>query len=450
RHRRRHPLGGLGELASARDEDRWSGPLPVEYGHVRGVERQSQIYVGGISGRRPRVPVEFAELERRAEAAMSEKAFAYVAAGAGLEETVRANREAFGRWRIVPRMLRNVSDRDTSVELFGRRIPYPMLLAPIGVLELAHREAERAVAPAAAATGVPMIFSNQASTPMEEVAALLDDSPRWFQLYWSTSNDLVESLVGRAEACGCEAIVVTLDTTVLGWRTRDLELAYLPFLRGKGRAQYTSDPVFQRLLDEEPPSALPGAGPRPRPAALGTLFQLIRNYPERFAPGRARKAVERFIQVYSRPSLSWDDLPFLRERTKLPIVLKGIVHPDDARRAVDAGMDGIVVSNHGGRQVDGSIGTLDALPGVAEAVDGRIPVLLDSGVRGGADIFKAVALGANAVLLGRPYVYGLAVAGEAGVREVLRNFMADFDLTMGLAGVGSVAAIDRQTLVPAA
>ena len=416
---------------------------------MRGVERQSQIYIGGVSGRRPRVPIDAEELERRAQAAMTEKAFAYVAAGAGLSETIRANREAFGRWRIVPRMLRDVSERDTSVELFGRRIPYPMLLAPIGVLELAHREAERAVAPAAARTGIPMIFSNPASTPREEVAELLGDSPRWFQLYWSVSNDLVESLVGRAEACGCEGIVVTLDTTVLGWRTRDLDLAYLPFLRGKGIAQYTSDPVFQRLLDEDPPRPLPGAVSRPGPAALGTLFQLIRNYPGRFAPGRARKAVERFIQVYSRPSLSWEDLPFLRERTKLPILLKGIQHPDDARRAVDAGMDGLVVSNHGGRQVDGGIGTLDALPGVAEAVDGQIPVLLDSGVRGGADVFKALALGASAVLLGRPYVYGLAVAGQPGVEEVIRNFMADFDLTMGLAGCGSIEAIDRETLVPA-
>jgi lactate 2-monooxygenase len=417
---------------------------------VRGVERQSQIYVGGVGGRRPRVPIDLARLEEQARGAMSEKAFAYVAAGAGLEETVRANREAFGRWRIVPRMLRDTSGRDTSVELFGRRMPFPLLLAPIGVLELAHRRAERAVAPAAAATGTPMIFSNQASTPMEEVAALLGDSPRWFQLYWSVSDDLVESLVARAEACGCEAIVVTLDTTVLGWRTRDLDLAYLPFLRGKGIAQYTSDPVFQRLIDEDPPGALPGRPPAPTPAALATLVQLVRNYPARFAPARARKAVERFVQVYSRPSLSWDDLPFLRERTKLPILLKGIQHPDDARRAIDAGMDGIVVSNHGGRQVDGGIATLAALPGVAEAVAGRVPVLLDSGVRGGADVFKALALGASAVLLGRPYVYGLAIAGQAGVEEVIRNFMADFDLTMGLAGCSSVAEIGPETLAPAA
>jgi lactate 2-monooxygenase len=176
-----------------------------------------------------------------------------------------------------------------------------------------------------------------------------------------------------------------------------------------------------------------------------------RAYPDRFlralTSGRARAAVERFTQIYSRPSLTWDDLPFLRERTKLPILLKGIVHPDDARQAVDAGMDGLVVSNHGGRQLDGAIATLDALPGVVEAVDGRVPVLLDSGVRGGADMFKALALGARAVLIGRPYVYGLAIAGEAGVREVIQNFAADFDLTLGLAGCRSVDEVSRDALV---
>ena len=247
------------------DEHRRSGALPIEYRPMRGVERQSQIYLGGVSGRRPRVPVDFAELERRAEGAMSEKAFAYVAAGAGLEETMRANRAAFGRWRIVPRMLRDVSERDTSVELFGRRLPSPFLLAPIGVLELAHREAERAVAPAAARNRRPDgLLQPGLDADGGGRAALLGDSPRWFQLYWSVSNELVESLVGRAEACGCEAIVVTLDTTLLGWRTRDLDLAYLPFLRGKGIAQYTSDPVFQRLLDEEPRrAARRGAAPEP-------------------------------------------------------------------------------------------------------------------------------------------------------------------------------------------
>jgi lactate 2-monooxygenase len=263
------------------------------------------------------------------------------------------------------------------------------------------------------------------------------------------SNDLVESLVARAEAAGAEAIVVTLDTTLLGWRTRDLDLAYMPFLRGKGIAQYTSDKVFRKLLGE--PSD--GEQPQPRPTlqALRTLIQLTRAYPGGFLgnlrSGEGRRAVQRFTEIYSRPSLTWDDLPFLRERTKLPILLKGLRHPDDARRAVEAGMDGIVVSNHGGRQVDGEIATLDALPGVVAAVDGQIPVLLDSGVRGGADIFKALALGARAVLIGRPYAYGLAIAGEAGVLEVIENFMADFDLTLGLAGCRSAAEIGPDALV---
>jgi lactate 2-monooxygenase len=364
---------------------------------------------------------------------------------------MRANRTAFDRWRIVPRMLRDVSERDSSVELFGRTLPAPFLVAPIGVLEMAHREAERAVARAVAGHGLPMVYSSQASVPMEEVTEILGDSPRWFQLYWSIRNELVESFVGRAEACGCEAIVVTLDTTILGWRTHDLDLGWLPFLRGMGIAQYTSDPVFTRILSE--PDAGPGQpDPKPTPAALRTLIQLTRHYPDRFfaalRSGRARAAVQRFVQIYSRPSLTWDDLPFLRERTSLPILLKGILHPDDARRAVDEGIDGIVVSNHGGRQVDGAIATLDALPPIVAAVDGRIPILLDSGIRSGADAFKALALGARAVLLGRPHVYGLALAGEAGVNEVLANFLADFDLTMGLAGCRTVAEIGPEALVP--
>jgi lactate 2-monooxygenase len=342
-------------------------------------------------------------------------------------------------------MLRDVSERDTSVELFGQRFPMPFMLAPVGVLEMAHRDADRAVARAAKAEGVPMVISNQASTPMEDIAAELGDSPRWFQLYWSISDDLVESLVARAEASGANAIAVTLDTTLLGWRTRDLDVAYLPFLRGKGIAQYTSDPVFTKLL--ETPLDADTPDPKPSLNAIGVLLQILRNYPgERRL---ARAAVQRFVRIYSRPSLTWENLPFLRERTKLPIVLKGILHPDDARRAVAEGVDGIIVSNHGGRQVDGAVGTIDVLPGVVDAVNGEIPVLLDSGVRGGADIFKALALGARATLIGRPYAYGLAIAGEEGVREVVRNLAGDFDLTMGLAGYRSVAEITRDALVPA-
>ena len=421
---------------------------------MKGIERQGRIYLDGVSGHTPRVPVDVRKLERAAKRAMSREAYAYVAAGAGAGRTLEANRGAFDRVRIVPRMLRDVSTRDSSVELFGRRLESPFMLAPIGVLELAHREADRAVARAAAKENVPMVISNQASTPMEEIAAELGETPRWFQLYWSSSDELVESLVSRAEAIGAEAIAVTLDTTILGWRTRDLEIAYLPFLRGMGIAQYTSDPVFRAMLDEPPPADgdddLTREQPKPNLRALGTLMSVLRHWPggalEGLRSGHARAAVERFTQIYSRPSLRWEDLPFLRDRTELPILLKGILHPDDARRAVDEGIDGIVVSNHGGRQVDGSIATFEALPAIAGAVDGRIPILLDSGIRGGADAFKAIALGATAVLVGRPFVYGLAVAGERGVREVLQNLIGEFDLTMGLAGCTSVSEIGPETV----
>ncbi len=235
--------------------------------------------------------------------------------------------------------------------------------------------------------------------------------------------------------------MVTLDTTMLGWRPRDLDLGSLPFLRGMGIAQYTSDPVFRRLVAEAGPN--PNA-PRPKmtPAAVSTLLSQLRRR-------TSRASVQRFVEIYSRPSLSWADLPFLRERTRLPIVLKGICHPDDARRAIDAGVDGIVVSNHGGRQVDGAIATLDALPAVAEAVAGRIPVLMDSGIRSGADVVKALALGARAVLLGRPYLYALALAGEAGVRQVLRDLAADIDLTLGLCGCSSLAELSPELLATA-
>jgi L-lactate dehydrogenase (cytochrome) len=409
---------------------------------VDGRLRQQQVYLDGVFGRTPRVSTDLTRLEAEAAKVMRPDAFAYIAGGAGTGATMRANRAAFDRHRIVPRMLRDASRRDTTVDLFGRRLASPFLLAPIGVAEMAHADADLATARAAAAEGVPMIFSNQASVPMERVAAELGDTPRWFQLYWSTSNELVESLVGRAEACGCEAIVVTLDTTLLGWRTRDLDIGFLPFLRGMGIAQYTSDPVFQRLVKDAgaaPRTPVDAPAPRPTPSALRVLMSLRKRR-------ISREEVQRFTEIYSRPSLSWDDLPFLRERTKLPILLKGICHPDDARRALDAGMDGLIVSNHGGRQVDGAIATLDALPGVAEAVGGRVPVLMDSGIRSGADVFKALALGARAVLLGRPYIYALALAGERGVRQVLRDLGADFDLTLGLAGYSAAADVGPEAL----
>jgi lactate 2-monooxygenase len=404
-----------------------------------GRERQAEIFLGGAVGRRAQLPFDPKQLEQRAQSAMTAEAFAYVAGGAGAEETMRANRRAFERIAIVPRVLRDVSARNASVELFGRRLPAPVLLAPIGVLELAHPEADLAAARAAASLGVPAIFSSQASCPMEEVAAAMGDAPRWFQLYWSTSDELVASFVGRAERCGCEAIVITLDTTLLGWRTRDLALGYLPFLRGRGIGQYTSDPVFKDIVRDR---GRVSARQRPTLAGLRTLRELRRNV--RGLDPRA--AVQTFTEIYSRPSLQWEDLLRIRELTSLPVLLKGILHADDARRAVEAGFDGIVISNHGGRQLDGAVATLEALPPIAEAIAGRIPILLDSGIRTGADVLKALALGSTAVLLGRPYVYGLAIAGEAGVREVLLNLLADFDLALGLSGCTSVSDLAEVTL----
>jgi L-lactate dehydrogenase (cytochrome) len=297
-----------------------------------------------------------------------------------------------------------------------------------------------------------MVFSNQASVSMETCSAAMGASPHWFQLYWSTSDELVESLVGRAEACGCEALVVTLDTTMLGWRPRDLDLGHLPFALGQGIAQYTSDPVFQRLARERAAQAETAREPQPRPtpAAVRALVGMARKWPgpflENLRSPLPRAAVETFLSIYSRPSITWADLGWLRARTRRPIVLKGVLHPDDARRAVDEGVDGLIVSTHGGRQVDRSIAALDALPDVVAAVDDRLPVLLDSGVRSGADVVVAVALGARAALLGRPVAWGLALGGEDGVRQVIENVLGEFDLTLGLAGLTAVDQLGRQVL----
>jgi len=415
-----------------------------------GRARQSEIFRAGASGARPRVPTSWASLVEAAESAMSPDAWAYVAGSAGRESTAEANYEAFDAWRLVPRMLRDVSERDLSTELFGRRHPTPLITCAIGVLELVDPDADLAIARAAGSLGITSVVSSQASLPMERVAAE-NAGPWWFQLYWSSEDALVESFVARAESAGAEAIVVTLDTSMLGWRPRDLDRGFLPFIRGMGIAQYTSDPVFRELVRER--MARPASGPRPRvtPAAVRTLLELTRRHPGAFRAnlrsGEPRAAVETFLDVFSRPALTWDDLVFLRERTRLPILLKGVQHPDDARRALDAGVDGIVVSTHGGRQVDGAIGSLDALPGVVDAVGGRAPVILDSGVRGGADVVRALALGATAVGVGRAWVYGLAIAGEDGARQVLRDIVAETDLTLGLAGHRSIAELSPDDVV---
>jgi isopentenyl diphosphate isomerase/L-lactate dehydrogenase-like FMN-dependent dehydrogenase/catechol 2,3-dioxygenase-like lactoylglutathione lyase family enzyme len=381
-----------------------------------GVQRQMEIYLNGLKGHKPDQPLAPEELEERARAVLPTAAYIYVAGGAGGEETVRANRDAFRRWRIVPRLLRDVSRRDLGVELLGRRLPVPVLIAPVGVQSMLHAEAELAVARAARSLGVPMVLSSVSSTPLEQVAEALGDSPRWFQLYWPKDPALAASLVGRAERAGYEAVVVTLDTYLYGWRERDLGQAWLPFAQGQGIANYLTDPIFR--------AALP-APPEKDPAA----------------------AARYFLAVVSNPALTWDDLAWLRRQTRLPILLKGILHPEDARRAVELGVEGVIVSNHGGRQVDGAVASLDALPAVVEAVDGRAAVLFDGGIRRGTDVFKALALGARAVLLGRPYCWGLAVGGEQGVREVLLNLLADVELTLGLAGCASCSDVSRDSIL---
>jgi lactate 2-monooxygenase len=381
-------------------------------------DHQTRIYVEGAAGRLPALPLDHDELERRAEARLDRGAFGYVAGGAGAEDTMRANRDAFRRWRIVPRMLRDVSHRDLRTEVCGTAMPAPVLLAPVGVQSIVHPEAELAVARGAAAVGVPMVLSSASSRSMEEVAAALDGCPRWFQLYWPGDPELTASLLARAERAGYGAVVVTLDVWMLGWRPRDLQLAYLPFLRGEGMANYLSDPVFRAALDAPPEEDMAGA-------------------------------VRHFLRVFSDPSTTWDRLARLRQSTRLPILLKGILHPDDARRAADHGVDGIIVSNHGGRQVDGAVAALDALPAVVDAVPQSLPVLFDSGIRTAADAFTALALGARAVLLGRPYVWALAVGGEAGVAELLRNLLAELDLTVALTGHTRLEEIGREALTRA-
>ena len=421
-----------------------------------GRQTQSAIYRAGAQGREPKIPVRWPELVARAERAMSAEAWAYVHGSSGIESTAEVNADAFDAWRIVPRVLRDVSARDLGVKLLGHEYPTPLLAAPVGVLELVDDGADLAIARAAAGLGIPAVLSSQASVPMERVAADGGGGPLWFQLYWSSSDELVESFVARAEKVGAQAIVVTLDTQMLGWRPRDLDRAFLPFIRGMGIAQYTSDPVFQRLVAERVEARAAGTAPpaeraRVTPTAIRTLIDMTRRYPGRFGAnlrsGDPRVAVETFLDVFSRSNLQWSDLAFLRERTKLPILLKGIQHPDDARLALDSGVDGIVVSNHAGRQIDGAVGSLDALPGVLEAVGGRAPVLFDSGVRTGADVFRALALGAAAVMVGRPWVYGMAIAGEEGAREALRNLLAEFDLVLGLSGHRSIGELTPEVLV---
>jgi len=375
---------------------------------------QNEIYLQGMAGNTPELPMTYEGLRAAAKEVLSPEAYAYVAGGAGDERTMDTNREAFGRWRTVPRTMVDVEQRDTSTSVLGLDLPSPIITAPIGVQGIIHDDAEVAVARAAAGLGVPMALSTVSSYSIEDVAEAAGDNGRWFQLYWPAEREVAASFVQRAEAAGYSAIVVTLDTKMLAWRPRDLREAYLPFLQGEGLANYRTDEAFLGGLEED-------------------------------WDDNPQMAILRWIGLFSDRTVTWEDLDWLRSVTDLPIVVKGVLHPDDARRAVDAGVEGIIVSNHGGRQVDNSIAALTMLPEVVDAVD-DVPVLFDSGIRSGADVFTAVCLGARAVLVGRPWVFGLALAGEAGVTHVLRSIMAEFDLTMALTGQTSTADLDRHLL----
>jgi lactate 2-monooxygenase len=376
---------------------------------------QNEIYLQGLGGVVPKLPMIFAELEAKAEKALPPSIWSYVAGGAGDERTQRANAEVFRQWGLMPRMFVGAAQRDLSVDLFGLKLPSPLFMAPIGVISLCAQDGhgDLATARAAARTGVPMVMSTLTEDPLEDVAAEFGDTPGFFQLYTPTDRDLAASLVHRAEAAGFKGIVVTLDTWVTGWRPRDLGTSNFPQLRGKCLANYTSDPVFRASLAQSPEENPQGA-------------------------------VLKWISVFGNP-LTWDDLPWLRSLTTLPLIVKGICHPDDARRAKDGGVDGIYCSNHGGRQANGGIPALDCLPGVVEAADG-LPVLFDSGIRSGADVVKALALGATAVGVGRPYAYGLALDGVDGIVHVLRSLLAEADLTMAVDGYPTRKDLTPDTL----
>jgi lactate 2-monooxygenase len=376
---------------------------------------QNEIYFAGLSGRTPAFPIRYPELEAKAHEALPENLVSYVAGGCGNERTQDANVAAFDHWGLVPRMLVGAKQRDLSIELFGMHFASPIFMSPIGVIGLCAVDGhgDVATANAAARMGVPMVASTLSVDPLESVARACGATPGFFQLYTPADRGLAESLVHRAEQAGFKALVVTLDTWLTGWRPRDLRTGNFPQLRGLCLANYFTDPRFRELLGKAPEEDVPAA------TAL-------------------------WARLFGNP-LTWDDIPWLRSLTKMPLILKGICHPDDARRAIDAGVDGIYCSNHGGRQANGGIAAIDLLEAVVNAA-GRTPVLFDSGVRTGVDVIKALALGARAVGIGRPYAYGLALGGTEGIVHVLRCLLAEADLYMAVDGYPTLGALRERAI----
>lgn len=356
------------------------------------------------------LPIDPLELEQAAIASLGEVATAHVFGGAGTGATIRANREAFERLRLVPRVLRDVAAVDLGCAILGQDLPAPVLLAPIGGQALVQPDGELASARAATAVGLPMVMSTRSTFTPERIAEASGSGRRWFQLYWPADEEVLRSFVARVERAGFSAIILTVDCFTQGWRPLDMELAGPLEIQGVGSQIYLSDPAFRAKLERPPEED---------PAAAAALYVKLRSY----------------------PALGWDAIGRLRELTSLPVLVKGILHPDDAREAVQRGAGAIICSNHGGRQVDGAIASLDALPAIVDAVAGRVPVLFDGGIRSGSDVIKALALGAEAVLVGRPFVCGLALGGQDGVEHVLRCLLGDLELTLALCGAAGVAEL---------
>lgn len=414
-------------------------------------KRMLDILYAGLSGYKPKVSLRLDKLEEIARQYIQKGAFAYISGGGGREDVVNKNHQEFLKWAIIPQVLMDVSVCDTSTVLFGKKHEHPFILSPIGAIDVANPDAEPAVGRAAKAEDIAMAFSSQASTPMEKVASQMGDSARWYQIYVTSSEEFNLSLIRRAEACGCSALLVTVDTKTMGWRTADLDLGYSLANTYSGVAQYTSDPVFQTLLDEYISSLKNDPLPKITLKLIRTVIQMTWYAPGNFFSNlisrRHAHALALVQQLMAAPYLKWEDIVQLKKQTKLPVIVKGILDPGDAQKAIDHGLDGIIVSNHGGRQLSSCITAIEALPAIVDVVKGKIPILMDSGIRGGADVFKAIALGANAVLIGRPYLYGLAIAGEEGVREVIQNVKAEFEITMTLSGCTSISDITRDKLL---
>ncbi|MEM9122402.1 MAG: alpha-hydroxy-acid oxidizing protein [Pseudomonadota bacterium] len=374
---------------------------------------QNEIYFNGLGGVTPKYPMDYATLVAKVSAAVSPSIHNYVLGGCGDEWTQDQNAEAFHHWGMLPRMMVDTRERDLSVSVFGQDLPSPLFMAPVGVNGIMTQDerGDVAAAKASAMTGVPFVASTLANDPLEDVIKHCGDTPAYFQLYTPKNRELAESLIARAENAGYKALVVTLDTWVTGWRPRDLSASNFPQLRGHVLENYFTDPVFQSLLQAPPREDL-------------------------------QTAILTWVGVFGEV-LTWDHLKWLRSATKMPIVLKGIGHPDDARRAVDEGVDAIYCSNHGGRQANGGIAAIDMLPGVVEGAQGT-PVWFDSGIRSGTDVVKAIALGAAAVGVGRPYSLGLALGGADGAAHVLRTLLAEADLMMAVNGYPTIAHVKAE------